>query len=140
MSDAVADDFLAALERHSAIKHVRTTHQDACRAWNKGRERVAGWPDVVLTVPCYQQTWGLPWSDFPASLEAAVDAYFADPVDDGDFFADNGRMTPLSPRTITTQKDHLPAASPRLWCAAATVRARSSTWRISCGPRMCGRR
>jgi integrase len=107
MSDAVSQAFLAALEQHSAIKHVRTTHQDACRAWNKARAQVAGWPDVELTVPCYRQTWGLPWSHFPASLEAAVDAWFADPIDDGDFFADNGRLKPLSPRTVATQKDHL---------------------------------
>jgi len=40
-------------------------------------------------------------------LEAAVDAWFADPVDDGDFFADNGRLKALSPRTVATQKDHL---------------------------------
>jgi integrase len=107
VTDAVAVEFLAALERHSAIKHARTTHQDACRAWNKARDQVPGWPDVELTVPCYQQTWALPWTAFPASLEAAVDAWFADPVDDGDFFADNGRMRPLSPRTVATQKDHL---------------------------------
>jgi integrase len=62
---------------------------------------------VTLIEPCYQQTYGLRWSDFPASLEATVDAWFADPVDDGDFFADNGRMKPLAPRTIATQKDHL---------------------------------
>jgi hypothetical protein len=86
MSNAVADEFLVALEQHSAIKHVRTTHQEACRAWNKARVEIVGWPDVELTVPCYQQTWGLPWSDFPASLEAAVNAWFTDPIDDGDFF------------------------------------------------------
>jgi integrase len=62
---------------------------------------------VELTVPCYQQTYGLPWAAFPASLEATVDAWFADPIDDGDFFADNGRMKPLAARTVTTQKDHL---------------------------------
>jgi integrase len=107
MSDAVSQVFLAALEQHSAIKHVRTTHQDACRAWNKARAGVAGWPDVGLTVPCYQQTYGLRWSDFPSSLEAGVDAWFADPVDDGDFFADNGRLKPLAARTIATQRDHL---------------------------------
>jgi integrase len=107
MSDTVSQAFLAALEQHSAIKDPRTTHRDACRAWNKARAEVPGWPDVALTVPCYQQTWGLPWTAFLASLEAAVDAWFADPVDDGDFFADNGRLKPLSPRTVATQKDHL---------------------------------
>ena len=107
MSDTVSEQFLAALEQHSAIKHVRTTHQDACRAWNKARAQVRGWPDVALTVPCYQQTYGLPWTGFPASLGAAVDAWLADPVEDGDFFADNGRMKPLAPRTVATQKDHL---------------------------------
>jgi integrase len=107
MTDAVADEFLAALDQHSAVKHVRTTHQDACRAWNRARAEVLGWPDVQLMVPCYRQTWGLPWTAFPASLEAAIDSYFSDPVDDGDFFADNGRIKPLAARTVATQKDHL---------------------------------
>jgi integrase len=107
MSDAVSGQFLAALERHSAIKHVRTTHQDACRAWNRARDLIPGWPDVELTIPCYQQTYGLPWTAFPASFKAAIDAWFADPIDDGDFFADNGRIKPLAARTIATQQDHL---------------------------------
>jgi len=107
MTDAASQAFLAALERHSAIKDPRTTHQDACRAWNNACAQVPGWPDLQLTVPSYQDTYGLRWSDFPASLEAAVDAYFADPIDDGDFFADNGRLKPLAPRTVATQKDHL---------------------------------
>jgi hypothetical protein len=32
MTDAVANEFLVALQQHSAIKDPRTTHQDACRA------------------------------------------------------------------------------------------------------------
>jgi integrase len=107
VTDEVSQAFLAALEQHSTIKHPREAHKNACRVWNQARAQVLGWPDVTLTEPCYQQTYGLRWSDFPASLEAAVDGWFADPVDGGDFFADNGRMKPLSPRTITTQRDHL---------------------------------
>jgi integrase len=107
VTDAVAQAFLTALQQHSCIKDPRETHKVTCRVWNRARAEVAGWPDVMLTVPCYQQTYGLRWSDFPASLEAAVDAYFADPVDEGDFFADTGRMKPLSPRTVATQRDHL---------------------------------
>ena len=103
----MAQQFLTALEQHSPIKDPRETHKNMCRVWNKARAQVAGWPDVVLTEPCYRNAYGLRWSELPASLEAAVDAFFADPVDDGDFFADNGRLKPLSPRTIATQKDHL---------------------------------
>jgi integrase len=43
-----------------------------------------------------------------------VDAFFADPVDGGDFFADTGRQKPLAPRTIATQKDHLRCAASAL--------------------------
>ena len=107
VTDAVSHRFLTALERHSSIKDPRETHKNTCRVWNKARAQVPGWPDVMLTEPCYRETYGLRWTDFPPSLEAAVDAFFADPVDDGDFFADAGRQKPLSPRTIATQKDHL---------------------------------
>jgi hypothetical protein len=59
VSDAVAEDFLAALERHSSIKDPRTTHKNACRAWNQARAQVRGWPDVKLTEPCYKKSYGL---------------------------------------------------------------------------------
>jgi hypothetical protein len=115
MTDAVADEFLAALERHSAIKHVRTTHQDACRAWNKARVQVQGWPDVMLAEPCYQQTYGLRWSDFPSSLEAAVDAWFADPLVGAD---DRGLQT-----------SHGSAAVDRHSGADQILRRRCGWWR-----------
>jgi hypothetical protein len=97
VSDAVSRQFLTALERHSSIKNPRETHKNMCRVWNKGARPGPGWPDVVLTEPSFRKTYGLRWSEFQASLEAAVDAFFADPVDDGDFFADTGRQKPLAP-------------------------------------------
>jgi hypothetical protein len=114
VSDAVSRQFLTALERHSSIKNPRETHKNMCRVWNKAHAQVPGWPDVVLTEPSFRKTYGLRWSEFQASLEAAVDAFFADPVDDGDFFADTGRQKPLAPRTIATQKDHLRCAASAL--------------------------
>jgi integrase len=107
VTDAVAQAFLTALQEHSCIKNPRETHKVTCRVWNKARAQVAGWPDVMLTVPCYRQSYGVPWTAFPASFKAAIDAWFADPIDDGDFFADNGRIKPLAARTIATQQDHL---------------------------------
>jgi hypothetical protein len=139
VTDAVAQAFLAALEQHSAIKDPRTTHKNACRAWNKARAEVAGWPDAVLTVPCYQQTYGLRWTDFLGSLEAAVDAW--SPI--------RSRRAISSPTTAgssrcrrarSQRKRTTCAASPRPWCAPATIRAPSSTWATWCGPRMCARR
>jgi hypothetical protein len=119
VTDAVAQAFLTALQQHSCIKDPRETHKVTCRVWNKAHAQVAGWPDVELTEPCFRNTYGLGWSDFSSSLEAAVDAYFADPVDDGDFFADNGRFKPLAARTVATQKDHLRcgATTSRLPCS-----------------------
>ena len=48
VTDAVAQQFLAALERHSSIKDPRETHKNICRVWNKARAQVPGWPDVML--------------------------------------------------------------------------------------------
>jgi hypothetical protein len=62
VTDAVAQAFLTALQQHSCIKDPRETHKVTCRVWNKARDRVPGWPDVILTVPLYRQTWALPWS------------------------------------------------------------------------------
>ena len=46
------------------------TYRDTLAAWNRARTEVAGWPDMVVEVPSRRRDWTLPWSAFPASLEA----------------------------------------------------------------------
>ncbi len=103
VTDAVADAYLIHLD-HNGIKDPRVTHKNMCRAWNQMQDALPVWPPVRLTVPCYRDVWGLPWTAFPPSFEATVDEFLSSSGTD-DIFAE-GADYPLKPRTITTQKDH----------------------------------
>jgi hypothetical protein len=139
VSDAVSQAFLAAFERHSSIKDPRTTHKNACRAWNQARAQVQGWPEVMLAEPCYRETYGLRWADFPAPLEPR-----------------STRTLPIRSTTVTSSPTMAGSSrcrrarwrprrttcvvSPRPWCARAATPPRSSIWAAWSGPRMCVRR
>jgi len=44
-------------------------------AWNRCRIEVVGWPDLEIPREDRRKVYVRPWSDFPASLKADVDAY-----------------------------------------------------------------
>ena len=76
VDDEVFADYLTALEQESLIRRPRDSHRDACRCWNLSVDEIPDWPAVRVRVPCYKQAYSLPWTAFPGSLEADVDAYF----------------------------------------------------------------
>ena len=43
--------------------------------WNACWREVAGWPDIEISREIRREVYSLPWSDFPASLKADVDAF-----------------------------------------------------------------
>lgn len=77
VTDEVTNNFRAALKEETLVKDPRVTHQNLCRAANRMRRLVPGWPDVVLEVPRYADTYISPWSSFPASLRADVERYLS---------------------------------------------------------------
>lgn len=103
VTDAISSYYLAYLDENG-IKDPREAHKNLCRVWNQMVDAVPGWPPVRLTVPCYREAWAFPWSDFPTSFQATVDAFLSRETA-ADIFAE-GADFPLAPRTIATQKDH----------------------------------
>ena len=53
VNDAVAADFLSALETESLVKHWKRDHQTVCRVWNRMADTMEGWPQSRLAVPRY---------------------------------------------------------------------------------------
>jgi integrase len=70
----VFDEFLRDLELYSGRARFRQGYLDATRAWNLARRDFQHWPKFKVLVQDRRKRYALPWSDFPASLKADIDA------------------------------------------------------------------
>jgi integrase len=86
---------------------LRRKPEDVCRRfianWNHAVEHVPGWPQIRLEWESRRPVRHLPWSAYPASLEADVEAYLArqagvDPM------GMDGPPKPLRPKTLETYR------------------------------------
>jgi len=113
VDDVVSGAFLVALVDESLIKRPKIRHQSMCRLWNRMPCLVEGWPDVVLEVPRYRQTYGVAWATFPASLHNDVLAYL-DRLAHVDLLDLDGPDQALKPLSITTRELQLRLAASSL--------------------------
>jgi integrase len=75
IDDEVLERFHQALVTESIVRNPYEIYRGAAKSWNNAAERIAGWPQQRLTVPSRRTTFTLPWSAFPQTLEADVEAY-----------------------------------------------------------------
>ena len=75
MNDEVLGRFHRGLVAESIVRDPGEIHRGAAKSWNNAVERIPGWPPQRLTVPSRQQIFSYPWSTFPPTLEADVEAY-----------------------------------------------------------------
>jgi Phage integrase family len=75
MNDEVLGRFHRDLVAESIVRDPDEIHRGAAKSWNNAVERIPGWPPQRLTVPSRQQVFSFPWSTFPPTLVADVEAY-----------------------------------------------------------------
>ena len=75
VTQAVYEQFHADLAAYCLIRSPRETQQTAGHAWNTAVRSVPGWPQTVLTIADNRRNPSLPWSAFPDTLLADVEAY-----------------------------------------------------------------
>ncbi len=75
VDQAVFDRLLDHMRGNVRVDRWREQHRDCCQLWNKAGDTIPGWPPFRASVPVYKRSYLLPWSTFPASLRAEVDAY-----------------------------------------------------------------
>jgi integrase len=105
MNDQVAAKYLEALEAESLIKDPRTNHQTVCRVWNQCSETIDAWPDIKLTVPCYEERLYAISDDLinPALLTRIDEyAYF---LQGGNLF--DGLSKPFRPSSIKSMRGNV---------------------------------
>ena len=77
VTQAVYEQFHADLTAHCLIRSPRETQQTAGHAWNTAIRSMPGWPQTVLIIANNRRNPSLPWSVFPDTLLADVEAYLA---------------------------------------------------------------
>jgi integrase len=97
------DTFHRALTEEALTKNPRDQHQTACRVWNRCVRSLPDWPQVIVSVPSYAETYSTPLSGYPLSFQTDVETYLdrlalVDPLDD------DGPPRALRPRSITTRR------------------------------------
>lgn len=105
VNDEVLSSFLVELCDAELVKRPRTIHRTACILWNKAAAEIPSWPKHPLTVPHYRRDYVKPWSMFPPSLKADVDAYL-DRLAGKDIFAELD-FRPLKPGSLRTRASQL---------------------------------
>jgi hypothetical protein len=74
VDDAVFAAFQAFLD-NGLRKTAEDTFVTVCRFWNRLAATLPGWPAFQVATISRRQVWTLPWSAFPASLQAEVQAW-----------------------------------------------------------------
>lgn len=99
--------FRQELTQDSLLRTPEKTWGQCREAWNRSVERVPGWPNFSIEKHRRKDFYIMPWSAFPASLKADVDAWKARLS--GLSLDDEGPLRPLRPATLQTREHQLRA-------------------------------
>lgn len=75
VTDGVFATFLDDLSHASMTQAPRKVQRQAVVVWTRLAKAIPAWPQQPITVPDYSRTYALPWTSFPPSLEADIEAY-----------------------------------------------------------------
>ena len=107
VNDTVSAQFLAAIEAESLLVKPKTRHQSMCRVWNRMMEThaQAGWPQVHLSVPRYEQRlYRIGADKVSAAVATDVEAYLTH-LRGTDIFS--GLPKPFRPKSVKAVEGHL---------------------------------
>jgi integrase len=107
VNDTVSAQFLAAIEAESLLVKPKTRHQSMCRVWNRMMEThaQAGWPQVHLSVPRYEQRlYRIGADKVSAAVATDVEAYLTH-LRGTDIFS--GLPKPFRPKSVKAVDGHL---------------------------------
>ena len=101
----VLEGFRAELHFDSLLRNPEGTWSGLTWSWNRSVGRVKGWPQLRIAKTRRKITYTMPWSAFPASLKADVDAWLERLA--GHDFSDDGPARPARPSTLATREYQL---------------------------------
>ena len=75
VTQATFDRYGVDLAEHCLVRSPQETQQTARHAWNEAAQTVPGWPSLTLQIESRRRNPSLPWTAFPETLVADIDAY-----------------------------------------------------------------
>lgn len=99
VTQAHAEAFLAGLQADEIAKSPESSWRNAVNAWNHAKNRVVGWPNVVLVLPKRRDTIRLPDEALPPAFLADLGAFMTR-LAHPDPFAGDGPLRAIAPSTI----------------------------------------
>ena len=75
VTDEVAEAFGAWLRNESLRKEPKRRWRATIVSWNKAVQTIEGWPEILLRVPSFRDTYCLPWDALPQSFLDEIDDY-----------------------------------------------------------------
>jgi integrase len=107
--EIIDDDLLVrfrqALVVESIVRNPLEIYRGAIKSWNNAADRIPGWPQQRLNFSSRRTVFSFPWSAFPATLEADVDAYLRRAA--GLDLSDDHFTRAQRPRTLQTRRAQL---------------------------------
>ena len=107
VTDITSQEFLTATDAESLIANPKTRHQSMCRVWNKmaTKHATAGWPQVRLGVPRYEQRlYRIGADKVSVAVAADIEAYL-EHLRGTDIFS--GLPKPFRPKSVKAVDGHL---------------------------------
>ena len=139
VNDATFQAFLDHLTTDSLIKLPRKVQQKAAVVWNRLAASEKNWPKQLVTIPDNRRTFALPWTAFPPSLKADIDAYI-DRLAGRDILAELD-FRPLRPASMRTRRHEIQAYISALvhrGCDPRTFAPCATWWRSKSSRPACG--
>jgi integrase len=99
--------FHTRLLQASLVPHAENIYRETCRLWDRAGITYNNWPAFRMGPLPEVHRYSLPWSAYPASFHADVEAFLARAADDNIYAPGRQYFRPLSPVTIVNRRRSL---------------------------------
>lgn len=105
VTEATFNQFERSLRERSLKEKHEAVFRNAVRRWNDAVSTVAGWPQVSIPLQRHARYFSQPWTDFPASYVADVEAFLTSSAEE-DIWAEDYKAK-SAPATISLRRRQL---------------------------------
>lgn len=105
VTEATFNQFATCLRERSLKEQHEAVFRNSVRRWNDGVGTVAGWPQVTIPLQRHARYFSQPWTDFPVSYVADVEAFLTSSAEE-DIWAEDYKAK-SAPATISLRRRQL---------------------------------
>ncbi|NBB53173.1 hypothetical protein GVN24_33360 [Rhizobium sp. CRIBSB] len=105
VTEATFEQFEMCLRERSLKENRDAVFRNSVRRWNDAVGSVEGWPQVTIPLQRHSRYFSQPWTDFPASYVADVEAFLTESAEDN-IWADDYKAR-SAPATISLRRRQL---------------------------------